>query len=220
LGASLPAKELNASIRFVDLNGDGTPEALVISNDPQDCGSRGCGAFVLDLRGPAAKGIGDFIAFDLQPLSTQTRGWRDISLIGSRNASRLRFNGQVYSSSSTAAGDASNTAVVPAAAPASAMTPSATEWTSTHVPQAATIMTPEGKEIFQIIFSCQSSQPTASVAIYGERYRGSVLKRVETELPFILEVQRASGGSSKFPVTLYYTPADGGAWVPPGEGAG
>ena len=35
------------------------------------------------------------------------------------------------------------------------------EWTSTHVPQAATIMTPEGKEIFQIEFSCVDIQPSA-----------------------------------------------------------
>jgi hypothetical protein len=94
------------------------------------------------------------------------------------------------------------------------------EWTSTHAPQATSIMTPEGKGIFQIMFSCQSTQPTASVVIYGERYHGSVLKRVETDLPFILEVQRAFAGSAKFPVILYYTPADGGAWVSSGSGGG
>ena len=92
-----------------------------------------------------------------------------------------------------------------------------TEWTSNHAPQATTIMTPAGKEIFQIMFSCRSPQPTANVVIYGERYRGSVLKRVETDLPFILEVQRASGGGAKFPVILYYTSADGGAWVSSGS---
>ena len=75
LGAGLPGK---ATVHFVDLNGDGVPEALVISDDPQDCGTHGCAASVLDLRGPAAKEIGGFIAFDLQPLSSQTRGSRDI----------------------------------------------------------------------------------------------------------------------------------------------
>ena len=89
----LPQKELKASIQFVDLNGDGTPEALVIVNDPQECGSHGCSAFVLDLRGPAAKDIGDFTAFAIQPLSSRTRGWRDISLMGKK---RFRFNGRVY----------------------------------------------------------------------------------------------------------------------------
>jgi hypothetical protein len=94
LGAGLPGK---ATVHFVDLNGDGVPEALVISNDQQDCGTRGCAANVLDLRGPTAKDIGDFIAFDLQPLSSRTRGWRDISMFGSGNSKRVvRFNGRVY----------------------------------------------------------------------------------------------------------------------------
>ena len=57
LGAGLPAKESKASIKFVDLDGDGIPEAIVMSADPQDCGSHGCSTNVLDLRGPAAKDI-------------------------------------------------------------------------------------------------------------------------------------------------------------------
>ena len=95
LGAGLPGK---ATVHFVDLNGDGVPEALVIrDDDPQACGTHGCAASVLDLRGPAAKEIGGFIAFDLQPLSSQTRGWRDISMFGSGNSKRVvRFNGRVY----------------------------------------------------------------------------------------------------------------------------
>jgi hypothetical protein len=95
LGAGLPGK---ATVHFVDLNGDGVPEALVIrDDDPQDCGTRGCAALVLDLHGPAAKEIGGFIAFDLQPLSSRTRGWRDISMFGSGNSKRVvRFNGRVY----------------------------------------------------------------------------------------------------------------------------
>jgi hypothetical protein len=95
----LPVKELKTSIQFVDLNSDGTPEALVIINDQQWCGSHGCGAFVLDLSGPAAKDIGDFTAFDLQPLSSRTRGWRDISVIGTSKGNRVRFNGRAYSGS-------------------------------------------------------------------------------------------------------------------------
>jgi hypothetical protein len=92
------------------------------------------------------------------------------------------------------------------------------EWISPHVPQGA-IMTSEGKEIFQVEFSCRSPQPSASVTIYGgDKYHGSVLKRVETDLPFILEVQRAFGGSAKFPVILYYSPADGGTWNSGKEG--
>ena len=97
LRAGDPAKELKASIKFVDLNGDGIPEAIVISTDPQDCGSHGCSTNVLDLRGPAAKDIGDFIAFDLRPLSSRTRGWRDLAITGNRNRNIVRFNGRVYS---------------------------------------------------------------------------------------------------------------------------
>ncbi len=130
LGAGLPGK---ATVHFVDLNGDGVTEALVISGDPQDCGTHGCAANVLDLRGPAAKDIGDFIAWDLQPLSSKTRGWRDISVIGSRNSGRARFNGRVYSISSTRAADPSDPAgVVSAAAPELATTPSATGWEFTY----------------------------------------------------------------------------------------
>ena len=99
-GTGPPSKESDISIQFVDLNGDGTPEALVIINDPHWCGSRGCSAFVLDLRGPTAKDIGDFTAFDLKPLSSRTRGWRDISVIGtSVKGNRVRFNGRVYDGS-------------------------------------------------------------------------------------------------------------------------
>jgi Protein of unknown function (DUF3828) len=98
LGADLPAEESKASIKFVDLNGDGVPEALVVSEGPQDCGSHGCSAFVLDLSGPAAKDIGSFIGFGLEPLSSQTRGWRDLSLIGSRGNHPVRFNGRAYGS--------------------------------------------------------------------------------------------------------------------------
>ena len=95
LGAGFPGK---ATVHFVDLNGDGVPEALVIrDDDPQACGTHGCAALVLDLRGPAAREIGGFIAFDLQPLSSQTRGWRDISMFGSGDSKRVvRFNGRIY----------------------------------------------------------------------------------------------------------------------------
>lgn len=80
------------STRFVDLNADGTPEALVIVRTPDGCGSRGCEAYVLDLRGPAARSIGDFIAHKLEALSSRTGGWRDISV----NGHRIRFRGGRY----------------------------------------------------------------------------------------------------------------------------
>ncbi len=106
-----------SAIRFVDLNGDGTPEAIVEFDDPEDCGSHGCSVSVLDLRGPTAKSIGDFISFSLEPLSSRTRGWRDISVYGVR----FRFNGRAYDKSGDSAVDVSgpklspNAIVLPAA---------------------------------------------------------------------------------------------------------
>jgi hypothetical protein len=80
------------SIRFVDLNADGMPEALVVIRGATSCGSRSCSAFVLDLRGPAARSIGDFTAHKLEALSSRTGGWRDISV----NGHRIRFRGGQY----------------------------------------------------------------------------------------------------------------------------
>lgn len=78
------APKPDAAIDLVDLNGDGTPEALVVLKGGTYCGARGCTAFVLDLRGPKARSIGDFIAAELRALPTKTGGWRDIDLNGYR----------------------------------------------------------------------------------------------------------------------------------------
>jgi hypothetical protein len=69
---------------LVDLNGDGIPEALARIESQYSCGSHGCAAYVLDLSGPAARSIGDFIAFSLKALPTKTGAWRDISLDGKK----------------------------------------------------------------------------------------------------------------------------------------
>src|SRR5579863_9414328 len=65
---------------LVDLNGDGIPEALARIESPYSCGSHGCTAYVLDLSGPTARSIGDFIAFRLKVLTTKTGAWRDVSV--------------------------------------------------------------------------------------------------------------------------------------------
>jgi len=69
---------------LVDLNGDGIPEALARIESQYSCGSHGCAAYVLDLSGPAARSIGDFIAFSLKVLPTKTGAWRDVSLDGTK----------------------------------------------------------------------------------------------------------------------------------------
>ena len=88
-----PGGKVQVSTRFVDLNADGTPEALVIVRTPHGCGSRGCEAYVLDLRGPAARIIGEYIGNKLEALPSRTGGWRDILLDGRR---RIRFRGGQY----------------------------------------------------------------------------------------------------------------------------
>jgi hypothetical protein len=67
---------------LVDLNGDGIPEALARIESRYSCGSHGCAAYVLDLSGPIARSIGDFIAFSLKVLPTKTGAWRDVSVNG------------------------------------------------------------------------------------------------------------------------------------------
>ncbi|MXQ14102.1 hypothetical protein [Microvirga makkahensis] len=94
-------KDAKVSTRLVDLNADGTPEALVIIRDANSCGSRGCSAFVLDLSGPRASSIGDLIAETLEALPSRTGQWRDISV----NGHRIRFRGGRYGGSAADAGD-------------------------------------------------------------------------------------------------------------------
>ena len=67
---------------LVDLNGDGIPEALARVESRFDCGSRGCAAYVLDLTGPTARSMGDFIAQNLKVLPSKTGQWTDVSLNG------------------------------------------------------------------------------------------------------------------------------------------
>jgi hypothetical protein len=201
-----PDSQGKATIHFVDLNGDGAPEAIVIRSGPEDCGSHGCSANVLDLRGAAAKDIGDFIAFDLQPLSSQTRGWRDITLTGNGSSARLRFNGKVYSVSSAPA--ASNSAsVVATAAPAP---PSATGWefTSFSGPTRLVEFSPRSGDA-KVWLLCQPKPRYAELRIdpgksdpsyqEGQKYR------------FLIEIQNSSGRVQKFPMVANNFGPDGGS---------
>ncbi len=66
-------------LQFVDLDGDGISEALVIVRDDVQCTAGVCPAFVLDLREANARSLGDFRAHGLKALPTSTNGWRDLS---------------------------------------------------------------------------------------------------------------------------------------------
>ncbi|OHV81793.1 hypothetical protein [Ensifer sp. LCM 4579] len=100
-GLSAPSGR-QVSTDYVDLNGDGRQEALVVLNSSQDCGAMGCPGFVLVLTGGQARSIGDFIVRDLSVQSTMTNGWKDLLL----NGHRMRFLGGSYSKAGGDAGRA------------------------------------------------------------------------------------------------------------------
>ena len=72
------------TIELVELNGQPPREAFAIVKGFNWCGSRGCSAQVLDLSGPQAVSIGDFIASRLEVLPGTTGGWQDIAVNGHR----------------------------------------------------------------------------------------------------------------------------------------
>lgn len=75
------------SIELVDLNGDGIPEAIVDTNF--SCGAHGCYAYVLDLKGPKARSIGEYIGVaEIKELPTKTGSWHDISVNGYKQVYR------------------------------------------------------------------------------------------------------------------------------------
>jgi hypothetical protein len=105
-GAHLPPVD-PASYEFafalVDLNGDGIPDAIVLFNGPQDCGSGGCSLEIL--RG-TEQGF-QFISKStisrepIQILTEKRFGWRSFTVSvrggGSKPCTALmRFNGQKY----------------------------------------------------------------------------------------------------------------------------
>jgi hypothetical protein len=201
-----PDDQGKATIHFVDLNGDGAPEALVIRNSPEDCGTHGCSANVLDLRGPAAKDIGDFIGFDLQPLSSQTRGWRDISLTGNQNSARLRFNGRVYNVSSAPAAP-NSASVVSTAAPAP---PSATGWefTSFSGPARLVEFSPRSGDA-KVWLLCQPKPRSAELRIDPGKSDPSYQEGRKYQ--FLIEIKNASGHVQKFPLAADNFGPDGGS---------
>lgn len=77
---------------YLDLGGSAVPEALVVFNGSLFCGSRGCSAVILDMSGPQARSIGDFIAVSFTPLESRTNGYRDVAM----GAAILQFDGATY----------------------------------------------------------------------------------------------------------------------------
>jgi hypothetical protein len=97
-------KTTRYSVAFVDLDDDGTPEALVYLSGPKWCGSGGCSLLILRPDGPSWKVITRTTVTQLpiRVLSTKTNGWHDLA-VGVRGGgiqagyeARLRFNGRKY----------------------------------------------------------------------------------------------------------------------------
>jgi len=101
---SAAGKTTRYSVAFVDLNDDGTPEALVYLSGPEWCGSGGCSLLILRPDGPFWKVITRTTVTQLpiRVLSTKTNGWHDVTVwvrgggIQPGYEARLRFNGRKY----------------------------------------------------------------------------------------------------------------------------
>ncbi len=84
------------TIRLVDLNDDGSPEALVeFVFESGQCGAANCPLEILDLSGPSPRQMFDGVAIEAnpRPLNSRTGGWRDIRLA---DGSTLRWGGGRY----------------------------------------------------------------------------------------------------------------------------
>lgn len=91
---------------FPDLNGDGTPEALVYLIGSEVCGSGGCNLLVLEKSGDSWKIVTRTTVTQLpiRVLSATSHGWHNISVwvqgggIQPGYEAELRFNGKTYPS--------------------------------------------------------------------------------------------------------------------------
>ena len=94
-GDGLLMSKAKISVKLVDSNGDGIPEALVMDSNPSSCGSGGCAANILDLTGSKARSMADLLGFDLKVLPTKTGAWRDVLLV-SRHTTKMVFRDGQY----------------------------------------------------------------------------------------------------------------------------
>ena len=90
-GLQMPP-DFTYTLTLFDLNGDGVEEALIVYKHSSWCGSHGCSAYVLDVRGATPCSLGDLIAHQLMPAPTFTNGWRDLD--GGVNT--IQFEGGKY----------------------------------------------------------------------------------------------------------------------------
>jgi hypothetical protein len=70
-------------LTLVDLNGDGTPEALIVHRNLTHCGAAACSAAVLELSGPAVREILIEVGGEtFTALASRSEGWRDLGVDG------------------------------------------------------------------------------------------------------------------------------------------
>lgn len=95
-------KPAKPRVTFVDVNGDGRPEALFIDEDAGCYAPSGRYFAVLAKDGanwrPLVSGIGS-----IQALSTKTAGWLDMRVTDSGGTRTLRYDGRTYAAGTTAA---------------------------------------------------------------------------------------------------------------------
>lgn len=89
---------------FRDLNGDGTPEAIVYLIGPQWCGSGGCHLFILQKSGSSWKTVTSMTITNppIRLLNHTVNGWHSLGVwvqgggIQPGYEAELRFNGKTY----------------------------------------------------------------------------------------------------------------------------
>jgi hypothetical protein len=86
---------------FHDLNGDGTPEAIVYLIGKSWCGSGGCNLFILQKTGASWKVVTRMTVTNppIRMLNTRSNGWRSLAVwvhSGGGYEAELRFNGKTY----------------------------------------------------------------------------------------------------------------------------
>ena len=96
-------------LAFRDLNGDGTPEAIVYLTGKDWCGTGGCHTLVLTPHGSSWRVVANMIATrpPIYVLSDVSKGWHSIGVWSQGGSlepgyeAELRFNGKTYPLSSS-----------------------------------------------------------------------------------------------------------------------
>jgi hypothetical protein len=91
------------AIAFSDLNGDGMDEAVVYVMGPGWCGTGGCDALALSLKGATYSVVMDASVSQLpiSVLPAKSHGWHDLGITiagggGEAGVAEMKFNGKTY----------------------------------------------------------------------------------------------------------------------------